>query len=82
MFYDCRARFCYKPFEDLINKAKVTSDVAERTRLYKEAQIVFKEQAPWLTIAHSVVYEPVRKEVIDFRIDPFGGHIFYGVDLK
>jgi dipeptide transport system substrate-binding protein len=77
-----RANFCYKPFEDLIQKAKVVSDPAERTRLYEEAQVVFKEQAPWATIAHSIVFKPVRKEVVDFRIDPFGGHVFYGVDLK
>jgi dipeptide transport system substrate-binding protein len=50
--------------------------------LYEQAQVVFKEQSPWVTIAHSVVYKPVRKEVVDFKIDPFGGHIFYGVDLK
>jgi dipeptide transport system substrate-binding protein len=77
-----RANFCYKPFEDLIQKAKVVSDPAERTKLYEEAQVVFKEQAPWATIAHSIVFKPVRKEVVDFRIDPFGGHVFYGVDLK
>jgi len=77
-----RARWCYKPFEDLIQKAKIVSDPAERTKLYEQAQIIFKQQAPWATIAHSVVFKPVRKEVIDFKIDPFGGHIFYGVDLK
>lgn len=77
-----RAQFCHKGFEDLIQKAKSVSDPAERTKLYEQAQIVFKEQAPWLTIAHSVVFKPVRKEVKDFKIDPFGGHIFYGVDLK
>ncbi|MFQ5776086.1 MAG: ABC transporter substrate-binding protein, partial [Kiloniellaceae bacterium] len=77
-----RARWCYKPFEDLLVKAKQTADVAERTRLYKKAQVVFKEEAPWVTIAHSIVFMPVRKEVVDYRIDPFGGHIFYGVDLK
>jgi dipeptide transport system substrate-binding protein len=77
-----RARWCYKPFEDLIQKAKATSDVKERTRLYKEAQVIFKEQAPWVTIAHSLVFEPVRKEVIGYKIDPFGKHIFYGVDIK
>ncbi|PID41079.1 MAG: ABC transporter substrate-binding protein [Proteobacteria bacterium] len=77
-----RANFCYQPFEDLLQKAKVVSDPAERTRLYQKAQVIFKEQAPWATIAHSVVFEPVRKEVVDFRIDPFGGNIFYGVDLK
>jgi dipeptide transport system substrate-binding protein len=77
-----RARWCYKPFEDLLLKAKRTTDVAERTRLYKKAQVIFKEEAPWITIAHSVVFMPVRKEVVDYRIDPFGGHVFYGVDLK
>ncbi len=77
-----RAMWCYQPFEDLIQKAKIVSDPAERTSLYEQAQVVFKEQAPWATIAHSVVFKPVRKEVVDFKIDPFGGHIFYGVDLK
>ncbi len=76
-----RARWCHAPFNDLIQQAKVTSDVDERTRLYEEAQLVFKEEAPWATIAHSVVSQPVRKEVVDWKIDPFGGNIFYGVDL-
>lgn len=77
-----RANWCYEPFEDLIQKAKVVSDINERTKLYEQAQVVFKEQAPWATIAHSIVFKPLRKEVVDFKIDPFGGHIFYGVDLK
>ena len=77
-----RSQWCSKEFEDLIQKAKIVSDPAERTKLYKEAQVIFKEQAPWATIAHSVVFQPVRKEVVDFRIDPFGLNLFYGVDLK
>jgi dipeptide transport system substrate-binding protein len=77
-----RAQWCYKPFEDLIQQAKIVSDNDKRTNLYKDAQIVFKEQAPWATIAHSVVFKPVRKEVKNFKIDPFGGHVFYGVDIE
>jgi len=77
-----RARWCYKPFDDLLRKAKQTSDIAVRTALYEQAQEIFKEQAPWVTIAHSVWFQPVRREVVDFRIDPFGGHLFYGVDLR
>lgn len=76
-----RARWCYEPYDDLVMQAKRISDREERARLYQEAQVIFKEQAPWVTIAHSVVFQPVRKEVRDFRIDPLGGHIFYGVDL-
>ena len=77
-----RARWCYKPFDDLLRQAKQVSDVAQRTELYQQAQLIFKEEAPWVTIAHSVVFKPVRKEVVDFRIDPFGGHVFNGVDLQ
>jgi dipeptide transport system substrate-binding protein len=25
---------------------------------------------------------PVRKEVVDFKLSPFGRHTFYGVDMK
>ena len=77
-----RAQWCHQPFEDIIQKAKIVADPAERTKLYEQAQVIFKEQAPWATIAHSIVFQPVRKEVVDFRIDPFGGNVFYGVDLK
>ncbi len=77
-----RAQWCDSTFNDLIQKAKTVSDVAERTALYEQAQVVFKEQAPWATIAHSVVYEPVSPKVVDYRVHPFGLHIFYGVSLS
>jgi dipeptide transport system substrate-binding protein len=75
------AKFCYQPFEDLIQKAKVVSNPAERTKLYEQAQVIFKQQAPWFTIAHAVQIKPVRKEVIGFKLSPFGRHNFYGVDM-
>lgn len=77
-----RAQWCHQPFEDLIQEAKVVTDPAERTALYEEAQVVFKEQAPWATIAHSVVFVPMNPKVKNFKIDPLGGFIFYGVDLE
>ena len=76
-----RARWCDKEFDDLVVAAKRTADVAERTRLYEEAQVEFKKEAPWVTIAHSVVYMPMRKEVTGYKVDPFGIHQFYGVDI-
>ncbi|MEI6662360.1 MAG: ABC transporter substrate-binding protein [Comamonadaceae bacterium] len=76
------AKFCYQPFEELVQKAKVVSNPAERTKLYEKAQVIFKEQAPWFTIAHAVQLKPIRKEVIDFKLSPFGRHSFYGVDIK
>lgn len=76
------AKFCYKPFDDLVNKAVTVSNVAERTKLYEQAQVVFKEQAPWFTIAHAVQLKPMSKNVIGYKLSPFGRHTFYGVDIK
>ena len=76
------AKWCYKPFDDLVVKAKVVTNVAERTKLYEQAQVIFKEQAPWFTVAHAVQLKPIRKEVVDFKLSPFGRHTFYGVDIK
>lgn len=76
-----RAQWCHQPFDDLIQQAKVVSGQLERTALYEQAQRIFKEQAPWATIAHSLVSKALRREVQNFKIDPFGGHMFYGVSL-
>ena len=76
------AKWCYKPFDDLLVAAKRTNSVAERTKLYEQAQVIFKEEAPWFTIDHSVVYMPMSKNVIDYKLSPFGRHQFDGVDLK
>ena len=75
------AKFCYQPYDDLVTRAKRIANQAERTKLYEQAQVIFKEQAPWFTIAHAVQLKPVRKEVVDFKLSPFGRHVFYGVDI-
>ena len=75
-----RAQWCNEEFNDLIQKAKAgTQD--ERTALYEEAQVVFKREAPWATIAHSIVFMPMRANVEGYVMDPLGGHWFDGVDL-
>ena len=57
------ARWCNKPFEDLIIKAAQTPKQADRAKLYEQAQVIVKEEAPWITLAHSVRFDPLRKEV-------------------
>ena len=76
------ARWCYKPFDDLIVKARETTDTAERTKLYLQAQRIFADQRPFTPIAHSLVYQPLRKEVTGFKIDPFGPTQFWNVGLR
>ncbi|TIU81433.1 MAG: ABC transporter substrate-binding protein, partial [Mesorhizobium sp.] len=75
------AIWCNQEFEALLQKGKATTDVAERTKIYEEAQVVFKREAPWLTIAHSKVFMPMNKKVSGFVMDPLGIHRFDGVDV-
>lgn len=77
-----RAQWCNKEFEALIQKAKVTSDQAERVKLYEEAQVIFKREAPWNTIAHSTVFMPMSTKVTGYKMDPVGIHRFDGVDIS
>ncbi len=76
-----RAQWCNKEFDDLVTKAKETSDQAARTKLYEEAQVVFKREAPWATLDHSLVVMPMSKKVSGFVQDPLGYHRFDGVDI-
>ena len=76
-----RAQWCNKDFDALVKKAKVTSDQAERTKLYEEAQVVFKKEAPWATLDHSLEIMPMSKKVSNYYMDPVGVHRFNDVDI-
>lgn len=77
-----RAQWCNEEFDSLIQQAKVLPTQEERAALYEQAQEIFKEQAPWATIAHSVVYMTMRPEVEGYVVHPLGGHIFNQVGLS
>ncbi|WP_433767634.1 ABC transporter substrate-binding protein [Pseudomonas putida] len=76
------SKWCDKKFDDLVKQAKRTSDQAKRTELYKQAQHVLKDAVPYTPIAHSTVFQPMRAEVQDFKISPFGLNSFYGVSVS
>jgi dipeptide transport system substrate-binding protein len=76
------SKWCNKDFNDRLLKARQLSDKAERTKLYEEMQVIAHDEAPQLNIAHSVVFEPIRKEVSDYKVSPLGRHDFFGVGLN
>jgi dipeptide transport system substrate-binding protein len=76
------AKWCHKEYDALVNRAKLSADQAERDRLYRQAQVIFKAEAPWVPLAHSIVFMATRREVTGFRMDPLGRQIFDGVDLR
>ena len=76
------ARWCNEDYDKLVTEAKLTVNANERTRLYREAQVIFHDDAPWVPLAHSVVFMATRANVVGFKMDPLGRHAFEGVDLK
>ncbi|PWC34705.1 peptide ABC transporter substrate-binding protein [Azospirillum sp. TSO35-2] len=75
------AKWCDPAFEEQVVKAKRTSVLDERAARYKEAQRIFHQEMPWYPIAHAVVSVALRKEVKNYRIDPFL-QVFSGVDIE
>jgi dipeptide transport system substrate-binding protein len=76
------SKWCNQDFEALIRQAVVTANPAERTKLYEQAQVIMHEEAPFYLVAHSVVFLPTRRNVVNFKMSPFGRMQFDAVDLK
>ncbi|WP_042688313.1 ABC transporter substrate-binding protein, partial [Candidatus Glomeribacter gigasporarum] len=76
------SKWCYEPFEILIRQAVQTTDIAQRTALYLKAQQIFKREQPFTPIAYPAVYQPIRRNVTGFRINPLGTTRFSSVGLS
>ncbi|MEE4244249.1 MAG: ABC transporter substrate-binding protein [Kangiellaceae bacterium] len=75
------AFWCNKDFDAIITDARKISSKKLRTELYQQAQKIFKQEAPWLTLAHSKQSLIVNKRVENLIISPSGGIFFSGVSL-
>ncbi|WP_087042742.1 ABC transporter substrate-binding protein [Caballeronia ptereochthonis] len=75
------AKWCNRQFDDLLAKARLITDQNARTKLYEEAQVVFKDQVPYTPIAHANIFQPISKRVHGYLISPLGGHRFDGITL-
>ncbi|MGL4490796.1 MAG: ABC transporter substrate-binding protein, partial [Rhizobiaceae bacterium] len=74
-------KWCDAEFQKAVVSAAEISDQAERTKLYEQAQKIVAAQTPWLNVAHSTVFEPIRKGVTGYKVSPFGAHEFQNVDI-
>ncbi len=75
-------KWCDAKFNADLEKGRQVTDQAERKKIYGEMQVIEHEEEPVLNIAHSVVYEPISKKIVDFKMSPLGRNQFDGVDLK
>ena len=75
------SHWCNKEFSDLVAKADIVVDQAERARLYEQAQAVFHEDIPGVMLADVKGFAAVRDSVHGFKLHFLGGQPFGGVSV-
>ncbi len=76
-----RAQWCFRPFDDVLDKAATATGFLARTAAITEAQQILAVHQPLRAIAHSRVRVPHSVRVTGLRADPLGRHLFHDVDV-
>lgn len=66
------ARWCDSRYDKLVARALEISDPAQRATLYKQAQVIFHEKAPWIPLANGKIYYATRSNLSGYRVDVNG----------
>ena len=65
-----RALYKNTRFDELLTQARLVTDQAERAKLYREAQKILVEDAPWIFVDHEVQISASSKRVQGFKLHP------------
>ncbi|WP_240688108.1 ABC transporter substrate-binding protein [Pseudalkalibacillus hwajinpoensis] len=76
-----RAFYKNEEFTNLLLKARTTFDEEERIQLYKEAQEIFYDDAPWALIGHTTPPLAKKEYVKGFVAHPMSDDAFWDVYL-
>ncbi|MYF98639.1 ABC transporter substrate-binding protein, partial [Candidatus Poribacteria bacterium] len=68
--------------QDILEKARATTDKNMRTSLYKEAQQIFHKDVPWVPMAHAKQILVVNKQVKNLTLNPLNWKYFRNVTLE
>ena len=58
--------------QDVLNRARTSTDRAERIELYRQAQAIFHRDAPWVPLAHAQRLLVIDRRVQNLRLAPVG----------
>ena len=76
------SHWCNKEFSDLVQKADIVTDQAERAKLYEQAQVIFYNEVPAVIFADVKGFAAIRDSVQGFKLHFLGGQPLGGVSLK
>lgn len=67
---------------ELLIGAQRSSDIAERTKLYEDAQVIIHEDAPWIPLVHSTPPIVGKKNIEGYVPHPTGSDKFTKVNFE
>ncbi|WLR42688.1 ABC transporter substrate-binding protein [Bacillus carboniphilus] len=67
---------------DLLIEAQAETDQEKRIELYKKAQVIIKEDAPWIPLVHSKPLLAGSKDIKNFKPHPKGSDILTNVEFE
>lgn len=76
------SRWCTAGVDKLLQTARGTTDPAQRQKAYQQVVAIVHAEHPYLMIAHGKRWQPIRREVSGFRIDPLTRTILHEVTVK
>lgn len=76
------SRYANDEVHELLIEAQTETDQAKRNELYKQAQVIIKEDAPWITLVHSTPLIAGVKELGGYVPHPTGSESFANVYFK
>jgi peptide/nickel transport system substrate-binding protein len=65
-----RALYKNPRFDALLQQARLSTDQAKRAHLYKEAQRILVDDAPWVFVDHEIQIAALSKRVQGFKLHP------------
>lgn len=76
------SRYDSEEFHDLIVKAQQETDQAERSKLYEQAQVIVKKDAPWVPLVHSTPLLAAKAELKGYVPSPTGSEAYTNVYIE
>lgn len=76
------ARWCRPAFDALLAEARQVADVSRRDALYRRAQALYRDDAPWVPLVYPMTAIATSKRVVGMKVSPFGLNNYAAVDVK
>jgi peptide/nickel transport system substrate-binding protein len=76
------SQYSSDPLHEVLINAQTETDQAKRNELYKEAQKIIHEDAPWVPLVHSTPLLAAAKDVANYLPHPTGSEALTKVEFK